>query len=277
MMHQVTVPGGQLAVEVHAGDTAPVLAIHGVSSNARLWNWLRAEDPGIAVVAPDLRGRAGSVSVGMPSSLARHASDLVAVLDHLELDRATVCGMSMGGFVAVELANSYPDRVAGLVLIDGGFPMPNPGLSPEMIRAAFAAQASRADQYFADGAAYRDYFLSGPTLLDGDDPLLLDYLEHDLADHRVRLDAEVMLADASETLLTPPDWTKIIQPTRLVYAEWSVGADSAPAYTPEKIAEYAKQLSWLQHSELIPGADHAATIMTRRGAAVVADNLRAIL
>jgi pimeloyl-ACP methyl ester carboxylesterase len=53
----VPVRGGDLPVEVLPGDTAPVLAVHGLSSNCRLWNWLRAEDPGLALVAPDLRGR----------------------------------------------------------------------------------------------------------------------------------------------------------------------------------------------------------------------------
>jgi hypothetical protein len=38
----VEVPGGALAVEVISSGTEPVLAIHGISSQRRLWNWLRA-------------------------------------------------------------------------------------------------------------------------------------------------------------------------------------------------------------------------------------------
>ncbi len=60
-------------------------------------------DPGreaaTEVLAVDVPGGA----LAGPSSVARHAADLVAVLDHLGLDRVPVCGMSMGGFVAVEL------------------------------------------------------------------------------------------------------------------------------------------------------------------------------
>jgi pimeloyl-ACP methyl ester carboxylesterase len=49
------------------------------------------------------------------------------ISSHLGLDRVPVCGMSMGGFVAVELATAYPDRVTSLVLVDGGFPcLPHP-------------------------------------------------------------------------------------------------------------------------------------------------------
>jgi pimeloyl-ACP methyl ester carboxylesterase len=48
------------------------------------------------------------------------------VLDHLDLAAVHMCGMSMGGFVAVELATAYPGRVKSLILVDGGFPMAAP-------------------------------------------------------------------------------------------------------------------------------------------------------
>ncbi|GGN16461.1 hypothetical protein GCM10011609_66620 [Lentzea pudingi] len=55
----VPVAGGDLFVEVHDGDTAPVLAIHGVSGSRKLWNWVAAHN--FRLVAPDLRGRAYTV------------------------------------------------------------------------------------------------------------------------------------------------------------------------------------------------------------------------
>ncbi len=62
----VAVPGGSLAVEyVTAGTGAkgPVLAIHGISSQRKLWNWLRAERPGLSLIE---RGRDRGV-VGGPA------------------------------------------------------------------------------------------------------------------------------------------------------------------------------------------------------------------
>jgi pimeloyl-ACP methyl ester carboxylesterase len=274
----VPVPGGDLAVEVLPGDTDPVLAIHGLSSNRRLWNWLRAEMPELSVVAPDLRGRAASVGVGGPSSVARHAEDMVAVLDALGIGRVSVCGMSMGGFVAVALATAHPDRVRDVVLVDGGFPMAvHDGLTEDGVRAAFTAQASRAERTFADVHDYAEFVLPGMPLLDRDDPLLLDYLEHDLAGGRVRLDPDVLVADAVDTILGRSPWRQLDRPTRLVYAEWSTGAGSPPAYPAERVAGFAADLPALEATELIQGADHAASIMTRRGAAVVAGHLRAVL
>src|SRR5947209_14026174 len=88
----VEVPGGRLAVETVTPGAQPVLAIHGISSQRRLWNWLRAADPGLSLIAPDLRGRGGSVGVAGPSSMSRHAADMIAVLDHLGLAAVHVCG-----------------------------------------------------------------------------------------------------------------------------------------------------------------------------------------
>ena len=273
----VAVPGGDLEVELFPGDTGPVLAIHGVSSNRRLWNWLRAEAPELSLIAPDLRGRGGSVEVGGPSSVARHAEDLVAVLDALGLDRVTVCGMSMGGFVAVALATAHPDRVRDVVLVDGGFPMAvHEGLTEDGVRAAFTAQASRVGRVFASVDEYAEFALPGMPLLDRDDPLLRDYLAHDLADGRVRLDPGVLVADATDTILGPSRWRELDRPTRLVHAEWSTGEDSPPAYPPERVAALAAELPALQATELVAGVDHAGVIMTRQGAAVVAEHLRAL-
>lgn len=289
-MRTVPVVGGEVAVEITEGSSAPVLAVHGVSSNCRLWNWLHAEAPELTLVRPDLRGRAASFDVAGSvtdrarpqatapvSSLAQHADDLVAVLDAFGLSQVTVCGMSMGGFVAVELAVRHPDRVRDLVLVDGGFPMAGAdALDADGVRAAFTPQASRHDRVFADVEAYREFFLSGPTLLDAADPLLTDYLSHDLGDDgRPRLARDVVLDDAVDTLLGPKPWRELTVPVRWLVAEWSTGADSPPAYPDALLAEYRDGLPSLVHVERVAGVDHAASIMTRRGAAVVGEQVRA--
>jgi hypothetical protein len=59
MQQEVTgieVPGGTLAVELFRASTEPVLAVHGISSQRRLWNWLRAASPGLSLIAEALAG-----------------------------------------------------------------------------------------------------------------------------------------------------------------------------------------------------------------------------
>jgi hypothetical protein len=168
--------------------------------------------------------------------------------------------------------------VRDVVLVDGGFPMAvHEGLTEDGVRAAFTAQAARVERDFADVDEYADFVLPGMPLLDRDDPLLRDYLAHDLRDGRVRLDPGVLVADAIDTVLGPSRWRELDRPTRLVHAQWSTGPDSPPAYPPERVAALAAELPALKATELVEGVDHAAVIMTRRGAAVVARHLSEVL
>jgi pimeloyl-ACP methyl ester carboxylesterase len=266
----VEVPGGTLGVERITSATEPVLAIHGISSQRRLWNWLRGEDPGVSLIAPDLRGRGDSVAVEGTSSIARHAADMIAVLDHFGLDAAHVCGMSMGGFVAVDLATSYPARVKSLILVDGGYPMaPPPGLTAETLPAVFASRLARLDRDWASLGEYAAFFAQGTApLLDPADPLLLDYLAHDLDGHRVRLNAAALIADGTDIFFGPSrqqKWDQLRTPTRLLTAQWSTGPGSDPAYPPGSVKGPAGHEETLVTVLPLPGADHAASIMSRAG------------
>ncbi|MHB8450296.1 MAG: alpha/beta fold hydrolase [Mycobacteriales bacterium] len=276
----VDVPGGRLGVEVVSGATEPVLAIHGISSQRRLWDWLRIEAPELSLVAPDLRGRGDSVGVTGSSTMQRHALDMIAVLDALGVESAHVCGMSMGGFVAVEMAVRHPQRVRSLVLVDGGFPLPaRPGLTREMLPNLFADRLGRLDRQWSSLEDYLAFFVAGTApLLDPADPVLRGYLAHDLdASQRVRLRRGVFLDDAVDLFFGELPWTRVQVPTRLTYAEWSSGRDSAPAYNADRVASFQAALPSLLSVHPIPGVDHAGSIMTKTGAVATAETLAAAL
>ena len=82
----VPVPGGDLAVLRWPARTpgAPVVvAVHGITANALAWGEIADRLAGRAtLVAPDLRGRAGSRDVDGPFGLARHADDVAAITLH---------------------------------------------------------------------------------------------------------------------------------------------------------------------------------------------------
>jgi pimeloyl-ACP methyl ester carboxylesterase len=273
---QVPVTGGTLAVELCETSSSPILAIHGISSQRKLFNWISACDPRLNLIAPDLRGRGESVAVAGPFSIDQHVEDMVAVLDHLGLDTVTVCGMSMGGFVGVELAAAHPDRVASLFLIDGGFPMPAPpGLTKEMLPLVFKDRLARLEQGFASLEDYAAFFVANTApLLDPTDPVLIDYLRHDLVDGQIRLSADALLADAAGVFFDDNLWQEVDVPTRLVYAEWSTGEGSPPAYSDDAVAGFRDQLSSLVLTHKLDGVDHAATVMTKNGADAIAPILR---
>lgn len=111
-------PWGRLAY-TRRGAGAPLILLHSLALSGQMWQLLAGElGPANELIAVDLRGHGASNWDGAPFSIADMASDVLALLDHLELSRAHVLGMSMGGTVAVELASGAPERVDRLVLCD---------------------------------------------------------------------------------------------------------------------------------------------------------------
>ena len=101
----------------------PFLLVHGLASNARMWDGVAARlvEAGVTVLAVDLRGHGRSSKPAGPYDVPTVAGDLAALIEQLGLDRPVVVGQSWGGNVAVELAALHPDLVRGIVCVDGGW------------------------------------------------------------------------------------------------------------------------------------------------------------
>jgi len=97
----------------------PLVGIHGFGGDKETWLLMSALVPRArGTVLVDLPGHGRSRDVPeSAASIRHHAEAVVRVLDHAGVDRAVICGNSMGGGVALRLACSWPDRVAGLVLV----------------------------------------------------------------------------------------------------------------------------------------------------------------
>ena len=94
--------------------SAPLLLLHAFPLDARMWGSLAA---GQDVVAPDLPGFGSSPPPeGDVLTMASAAEAALAALDRAGIERAVVCGLSMGGYVAFEIWRRSPERVAGLIL-----------------------------------------------------------------------------------------------------------------------------------------------------------------
>ena len=96
-----------------------IVLVHSLAMVAEFWQATAdALGVGFDVLAVDCRGHGASDKPEGPYSVELFASDLAAILDHANWDTVTVGGASMGGCVALTFVALYPDRTAGLVLID---------------------------------------------------------------------------------------------------------------------------------------------------------------
>ena len=117
----VAVPGrGEVFVREQPGPAGapPVLLLHGWTASADL-NWWRVYDRVPAVgplLAVDHRGHGRGIRSEEPFSLEAAADDAAALLRHLGMAPAVVCGYSMGGPISVLLWRRHPELVKGLVL-----------------------------------------------------------------------------------------------------------------------------------------------------------------
>lgn len=104
--------------DVGPADGTPLLCIHGFPHDHRLWAPQRdALSKTYRVITPDLRGFGASGTSG-PYSMDQFADDLAALLTQLGIARAVVCGLSMGGYIALALWRRHAELVRGLIFAD---------------------------------------------------------------------------------------------------------------------------------------------------------------
>ena len=109
-----------MTVEVNhvvEGDGAPLVLLNALGTNLGMWD----DQAGplaerFRIVRYDQRGHGDSPVPPGPYSMADLGADLIALLDRLELERVSLCGLSLGGMTAMWVASEVPDRIERLVL-----------------------------------------------------------------------------------------------------------------------------------------------------------------
>jgi 3-oxoadipate enol-lactonase len=115
-MMRVRSGDAEIAYEV-LGEGTPVLLLHAFPAHHGLW--LPAAQALInryRVILPDLRGHGDSGVGDGPATVEKHTADLVRVLDDVQVGRAVIAGVSIGGYVFFEFWRRYRGRVAAVIL-----------------------------------------------------------------------------------------------------------------------------------------------------------------
>jgi len=98
-----------------AGDGVPIVCLNSLGTDFRIWDEVIAHLDGRApVLCMDKRGH--GLSDDGPITMDDLVDDVAALMDHLDLSGALICGVSMGGLIAQGLIAARPDLVSGLVL-----------------------------------------------------------------------------------------------------------------------------------------------------------------
>ena len=130
----------------------------------------------------DLRGRGHSAGLPAPYGFDQHVTDLVSAAGQLGLDRPVLAGHSLGAYVALLAATGHPDRFGGLLLVDGGLPLPVPDGADldAVLNASLGPALARLRETFPSTTAYFDFWRAHPALKDAWNADIEDYLRYDL-------------------------------------------------------------------------------------------------
>jgi 3-oxoadipate enol-lactonase len=101
-------------------EEAPVIIlIHGFPLNMSMWdNQMEALHGLFRVIAYDIRGLGESDAGNDAFSIDLFVDDLISLMDALKISQASVCGLSLGGYIALNAIENYPERFEALVLCD---------------------------------------------------------------------------------------------------------------------------------------------------------------
>jgi 3-oxoadipate enol-lactonase len=98
---------------------SPIVFIHGFPFNHSMWEpQMKALPNHFRAITYDVRGHGESDVGDGQYSIEFFVDDLIALMNHLVIDRAVLCGLSMGGYIALRAIERRPERICGLILCD---------------------------------------------------------------------------------------------------------------------------------------------------------------
>jgi len=231
-----------------AEDGLPVVFIHGFPLNYRMWEPQLAALPSrYRAVAYDVRGHGESAHSDGQFTIEFLVDDLLGLMDYLSVDRAVLCGLSMGGYIALRAVECHPERFRGLILCDT---RSEADTSEGKVKRSgtIAAVKERGVQSFADGFLK---LILAPVTIESK-PVIVAKVKEMIVTNKQLGICGTLLALAARTDTTPA-LAGMDLPTLILVGEHDV-------LTPPTDAETMQ--SRLPRAELhvIPGAGHMSNL-----------------
>jgi lipase len=277
------VVGGELRVARWGRGDSVVVAVHGITASHVAWRAVAQHLTGITVLAPDLRGRGGSAHLSGPYGIAAHARDVLAVLDHLGVEKAVAVGHSMGAHVVAELGATRPERVTRLVLVDGGLPVPlPPGANPdELLESTLGPALARLRRTFVSRDEYFSFWRAHPAFGETGcwNAHVEAYLDYDLTGSPPALASRVseaaVLADGRDLLVNDSLRAHLFDvacPVLLLRAPRGLLNQSSPQVADRVVDEWRSILPGLAE-EMVPDTNHYTLLLGDEGSNRIAQRI----
>lgn len=288
--HSVPVGGGMLRAIQWGPDPGSaretVVAVHGITASSRSMLALaEVIDPTVCLVAVDLRGRGDSNELPGPYGMEAHARDLAGLGEHLGVTEFVLLGHSMGAWVATTAAALYPSLVKGLVLLDGGMPLPIPaGIDPEIvIEAAVGPAIARLSMTFESMDAYFDFWKVHPSFADDWNEVAEEYFRYDVGGEppaiRPRGNEPAIRADGRDLMVTHADGSiirSLTQPIEFLRVDRGIMNDP-PGFMPLEICEPVVSATGNLEMTSSSRFNHYTMLLTEEGAFLVNEILERLL
>lgn len=282
-----------LAIWQAGSGEEPLICIHGITAQHRAFNFLAQQlGEDYELVGVDLRGRGDSDKPESGYGLETHASDVIRVLDHLNLHSAVLVGHSMGGFVGLQAALTYPDRVRALVLLDGGWPrqeVSEEELTEEQkeeleeVQQGLQRAYSRLDMVFETLDDYLNFWFPDRGLTMQDlPPELADYYRYDLGEveggYQPKASSEAVGEDSPQISTSAPTAEQMYDircPVALVRPTEGFLPGSSPLISEQARSQMGEALD-LRSDTVLEGANHY-TMLWGEHAVQVGESIRGFL
>jgi pimeloyl-ACP methyl ester carboxylesterase len=271
----------ELAYRLWPGKGPAIVAIHGLTAShvnfIGIAERLAGRRP---LLAFDLRGRGQSDKPMAGYGMRQHALDVAAAMRSLGLGRSVVLGHSMGAYIGTALAAEFPDLVAGLAMLDGGYLLDLPAnFDPDqLLDTLLRPQVERLRTTYASRAGYLDFWRGLPAFPAADwGPWVEAYLEYDLGGEPPELRARASEPAVREDFRSMAQKQEVKQrllaircPVMVIRAEDGVAPGQPPIIPDQVMAEIRECIPSVEE-HLIAGTTHYTIALADPGASAVAD------
>jgi len=129
-------------------DAPVIIFIHGFPFNKSMWDQqLEVLKDRYRVIAYDVRGHGSSDAGDENFSIDLFSSDLLFLVDALDIDKAILCGLSMGGYIALNAIGKFPEHFSALVLSDTQCTADTPEIREKRMKAIESINTNGVEKY----------------------------------------------------------------------------------------------------------------------------------